>query len=286
MPSPFPGMDPYLEDPAIFPDLHDSFIANLRDALNATLPEPYYAGIASRTWVEFSHRPIGPDVNVLRPEVPGHVPEVEGGGGVATLTLQAEPITIHVPFVEEEFHEPFVEIYAQPGGERVVATVELLSLSNKTPGEHGRSLYKKKQREVLCSQVHLIEIDLLRGGTHSTAIPVEHALARAGRFDYQVCIHQFDRQEDYILYPIHLPQRLPVLPVPLLPGDPPVKVDLQALLDRSYDTGNYKRRVRYRERQPVPPLRPEQAAWAEQLLRAKGILEPLPGTQEVKTENK
>jgi hypothetical protein len=280
-------MDPYLENPAIFPDLHDSLIAYLREALNATLPAPYYAGSASRTWVEFSHRGIGPDVNVLRPEVPGHVPEEgESEGGVATLTVQVEPVVIHIPFVEEEAREPFLEIYAQPGGERVVATVEILSRSNKTPGEHGRDLYRKKQREALCSQVHLIEIDLLRGGTHTTAVPLDSALARTGRFDYHVCIHQFDRQEDYIIYPIHLQQRLPLLPVPLLPGDPPVKVDLQAVLDRCYDTGKYSRRVRYRERQPVPPLRPEQTAWAEQLLRAKSILDPLPGTPEVKTENK
>jgi hypothetical protein len=280
-------MDPFLEDPAVFPDLHDRLIYCLSEVLNGALPPPYYTGIASRIWVELIHRRIEPDVNVLRPEVPGHAPEEESGGGVATMTaVEVEPIVIHVPFTEEESHEPFVAIYAQPGGERVVATIEVLSLSNKTPGEHGRSLYRTKQRELLCSQVHLIEIDLLRGGTHTTAIPVEYALARAGRFDYQICIHQFDRQEDYTLYPIHLQQRLPVLPIPLLPGDPPVKVDLQAVLDRCYDAGSYVRRVRYRDRQPVPPLRPEQAAWAEQLLRAKGILEPLPGTPEVKTENK
>jgi hypothetical protein len=244
MPSPFPGMDPYLEDPAVFPDLHDSFVVYLSAAVNALLPPPYYSGIASRTWL------------------------------------------LRTPSYEEEIRETFLELYAQPGAEDVVASIEILSPLNKTPGDHGHDLYRKKQREALCSQVHLIEIDLLRRGTHTTAIPLALALECEGRFDYHVCTHQFDGQGDYIFYPIHLQQRLPVLPIPLLPGDPPVKVDLQAVLDRCYDTGNYRRRVRYRERQPVPPLRPEQAAWAEQLLRAKGILEPLPGTQEVKTENK
>src|SRR5438094_891369 len=70
MPSPFPGMDPYLEDPAVFPDLHDSLITYARDALNAQLPPPYYAGSAARVWVDLSHRHVGPDVGVLRPGQP------------------------------------------------------------------------------------------------------------------------------------------------------------------------------------------------------------------------
>ena len=41
MPSPFPGMDPFLEHPEVFPDLHDSLGATLRESLNARLPEPY-----------------------------------------------------------------------------------------------------------------------------------------------------------------------------------------------------------------------------------------------------
>src|SRR6266702_2254558 len=71
MPSPIPGMDPFLEDPAVFPDLHDNLIAELRNAINAKLPPPYYASSASRVWVEPSQRRLGPDVDVLRPERPG-----------------------------------------------------------------------------------------------------------------------------------------------------------------------------------------------------------------------
>ena len=56
MPSPFPGMDPWLEQPEVFPDVHDSLISYLREALNATLPAPYFANIATRVWVEISER--------------------------------------------------------------------------------------------------------------------------------------------------------------------------------------------------------------------------------------
>ena len=45
MPSPFPGIDPYLESPEIFPDFHDSFITYLRETLQASLPAPYFAAL-------------------------------------------------------------------------------------------------------------------------------------------------------------------------------------------------------------------------------------------------
>src|SRR5438105_3302089 len=66
MPSPFPGMDPFLENPAIFPDLHDSLIIYLREAINAQLQEPYFATTGERTWIAASQRYIEPDVNLLR----------------------------------------------------------------------------------------------------------------------------------------------------------------------------------------------------------------------------
>jgi hypothetical protein len=66
MPSPFPGMDPYLEHPATFPGLHSRLITNLSDALQLRLPPPYFAEINERTWVELSQREIEPDVNVLQ----------------------------------------------------------------------------------------------------------------------------------------------------------------------------------------------------------------------------
>jgi hypothetical protein len=267
MPSPFPGMDPFLEDPALFPDLHDSLIYCLREALNAQLPPPYFAAIAARVWVEASQRRIGPDVNVLREEQTGNGAATSSAGGVAVATA---PVVVHVP--QEEVREPFLEIHADPGGQRLVTTMEVLSLANKTPSSHGRQPYLGKQQEVLNSQVNLVEIDLLRGGVHSTAVPLEFARAQAGQFDYHVCGHRFDQREDYFVYPVILAQRLPAITVPLLPEDAPVRIELQPLLDRCYDTGLYRRRVPYDRPVPPPPLRPEQAAWVEQVLRGHGLL--------------
>jgi hypothetical protein len=115
----------------------------------------------------------------------------------------------------------------------------------------------------------LVEIDLLRGGEHTTAVPLDRARRKTGPFDYHVCIHHFDNLEDYFVYPVRLDERLPEIHVPLLPGDGAVSIDLQTVFDRCYDTGPYSRRVRYREMIPVPPLRPEHTEWAAGLLKEK-----------------
>lgn len=269
MPSPFPGMDPFLEAPAIFPDLHDSLITYLREQLNGKLAPPYYSGIASRVWIEMSHRHIGPDANVLRSE------SVNGGGatgsaapgvGGVAVAQATQPVVINVP--SDEIRESFLEIYHQPG-ERLVTTIEVLSLSNKSPGAFGRDLYLKKQQEILSSKVHLVEIDLLRAGIHTTAVPLERLREKAGPFDYHVCVHKFDSFEDYYAYPVPLAGKLPVVEIPLLPGDSPVTLDLQAVLDRCYDSGQYARRVRYEELHAALDLTAEQAAWVQQRLRER-----------------
>ena len=130
---------------------------------------------------------------------------------------RSEPLVVHV--THDERHEPFVEIYLGRGSERrLVTCIELLSLSNKTPGEHGRDLYLRKQGEILYGKVHLVEIDLLRGGEHTTAVP-RHRLARvAGEFEYHVSIHHFDNLEDFFVYPVRLNQPLPEIAIPLFPA--------------------------------------------------------------------
>lgn len=195
MPSPFPGMELYLENPEIFPDFHDSFITYLR--------------------------------------------------------------------------EPFVEIYIRGDeGKRLVASIELLSISNKTPGKHGRDLYRRKQKEVLGSQVHLVEIDLLRAGEHTTAVPLQSIVDGCGPFDYHTAVHAFDDIETFFVYPIHIEDRLPPIAFPLLPGDSSVTVDLQAVFDRCYDAGPYAREIRYGEDAVIPSLPNDKGAWATRVLQA------------------
>jgi hypothetical protein len=260
-------MDPFLEDPEVFPDFHDRFVIYLSEFIQAQLPEPYYAPVGQRVWIEVSHRYIEPDVNVLRPRALTHPEPRESGAVAVAAPPRTAPVVVRVP--HDERREPFVDIYLGRGqDQRLVTTIELLSLTNKSPGEHGRSLYLRKQDEILNSKVHLLEIDLLRAGEHTTAVPRADAVARAGDFDYHVCIHHWDNLEDYFVYPIRLPDSLPEIAIPLLPGDASVSLKLQAVFDRCYDAGPYRREVRYQDVEPVPPLGPEQAQWAAERLQA------------------
>jgi len=114
--------------------------------------------------------------------------------------------------------------------------------------------------------VRLVEIDLLRGGEHTRALPRWRFERKAGLFHDHVSLHCFDKSLDSVVSPIPLPARLPKLPIPLLPGDGEVMIDLQAALDRCYDTGLYSRRVEYRLDRLTPPLAPESQEWVESVL--------------------
>jgi hypothetical protein len=143
-----------------------------------------------------------------------------------------------VKVAHDEVREPYIEIYARHDeGKRLVTSIEILSIANKTPGEHGRDLYKRKQKEILASQsqVHLVEIDFLRGGEHTTAVPLDRVLTECGSFDYHVSVHGFEDSETFFVYPIRLEDRLPPIAILLLPGDPSVTLDLQSVFDRCYE---------------------------------------------------
>lgn len=261
MPSPFPGMDPYLEDPAVFPDLHDSLIVYLSEALNFVLPPPYYCAIASRSWVENFCQALEPDVFVGAPE--------QMAEGDVT-----KPVV--VPLGREEVRQTFLEIHADRGGEHMVTTLEVLSPENKGAAGSGRALYLQKQDEVMQSRVHLVEIDLLRIGLSTTLAPPDRTVRTVGHYDYHVCVHRWDRPRICSVYPVQLTGPLPVVAVPLLPDAPPVPVNLKAALDRAYDSGRYRQRARYRDPVPPPPLHPNQVIWVEQTLREAGLIEPPP----------
>ena len=73
-----------------------------------------------------------------------------------------------------------------------------------------------------------------------------------------------------LLYPIRLARRFRSIPIPLKAEDPDARLDLQAVLDAAYDRAGYDLEIDYRK-EPEPPLDAELAAWADQLLRSKGL---------------
>ncbi len=264
MPSPFPGMDPWLEGEQTFPDLHDGLTYLLKEAINAVLPQGYVATTKNRVWVDDELR-REPDVSVFGRDRNGsHVPK-EGGVAVATLTrsglLAANSTT------SDPYEEPYLEIRSTQG-KRLVTAVEVVSRSNKKPGDGGRTAYLQKQNEYRASSVNVVEIDLLRAGSHVTAFPKDQIPPGT---DYHVSILVPMAEAKCFLAPIRLADRLPAILIPLDWDIEPVSVDLQPVFDRCYDGARYGEMVRYDD-PPDPPLTEEQAAWAAGVLRAKGVL--------------
>jgi hypothetical protein len=257
-------MDPYLEHPVIFPGVHDSLVTYLREAMQARLPAPYYADITDRVWVEVAERErlIGPDVSVLHQGDDEAETAMESGG--VALATRTQPVVFRV--LQDECREPFVDIYTRiEGEERLVTTIEVLSLTNKTPGEKGQRLYLQKQEEVLDSPVSLVEIDLLRGGEPTTVgRDWWHKYGRDYDYHVSVCPSYSIKQYGY---PFRLADMLPEIAVPLLEKDGSIAVDLQEVFHRVYDTGPYRRRIRYGKDQIVPPLSAEQLTWHNDVLR-------------------
>jgi hypothetical protein len=263
MPSPFPGMDPFLEAQDLFPGLHGRLIAYMAESLQTILPEPYYAEIYERVVVEETGRRIEPDVSVYRDDrfAPSGAATVRHFAATATLPVVVPP--------GDEMTETYLEILAPSGeSERTIAVIEILSPSNKRPGSTTRAQYLRKQREILQSTAHLIEIDLLRGGDHTTAVSLSSARGHAGDFSYHVCVSRSHDRGPFEVYGIHLRDRLPTLSIPLLPQDQDVALDFQAVFDRAYDAGPYRRRLRYDERTLDPPLSPNDATWVAERIAA------------------
>jgi hypothetical protein len=152
-----------------------------------------------------------------------------------------------------------------------VTAVEIISLTNKKAGEKGRKTYQDKQQECMLAGVNLIEIDLLRRGPHVSAAPLSRLKKVAGAFDYHISAAVPASSEVFFAAAIKLTDRLPAFGIPLDPDTQPVTVDLQPLLERAYDSGRYGAEIRY-DQPPDPPLTPEQQAWAEGVLRGKGLL--------------
>jgi Protein of unknown function (DUF4058) len=256
MPTPFPGMDPYLEQASLWANVHNSLIIALRDELAPRLRPRYYVAVEERTVhmapedLSFAARP---DVAV-----------VERGPGSTTAVAVpsgSDVLTVDVPMLDD-LHETFLEIH-EIGSANVVTIVEILSPTNKIAGE-GRRQYLQKRLNVFSSLTSMVEIDLLRAGE---PMPV---YGFAGHSDYRILVSRGQRRPRAELRPFGLRQPIPAFRLPLQPGDHEPEVALTPLLHALYDRAGYDLRIDYR-RDPAPPLTADDLAWAEALLRAAGL---------------
>lgn len=256
MPSPFPGMDPFLEDPRLWPGVHARLITAACEQLQPILrPRGYFADIGERVWLTAVDRQVMPDVAVL------HKPRPAQPASSAVATLEPdEPLVLHAADVE--MRETFIEVF-DAQGHRLVTSIEFVSPANKSNTE-GRALYLKKQDELAASGVNLVEIDLLRDGPHVLRVP--RSLVDAVKpWDYLVSVWR-PPGSDYEVYPTGLRERLPRIRVPLRTDDADAMLDLQAAFGHAYETGPYPDRVDYTS-EPTPPLAACDQDWATQLIR-------------------
>jgi hypothetical protein len=228
MVSPFPGMDPYLEAPDIWPDFHEALAGEIRAELNFLLPHPDYARLE------------------VRPEA-----------GI----VGSEPL-----------RHQFVELRDASRGHRLVTLIEIVSPSNKRAGVDRRA-YLRKQREVLESDASLIEIDLLRSGERllPNADLEAYLLNLEPQPAYLVLVNRAWRRSGvemaYQLFAMSLREVLPCISVPLREGEDEVSLDLQWLFNQAYDRGPYRRGAVDYQREPEPPLEPDDTEWLAQRLR-------------------
>jgi uncharacterized protein DUF4058 len=267
MPSPFPGMDPYVEPPALWPSVHYRMPGLIADHLQPQIAPRYVAVAEERVYLEEPAQEIVPDVSVRRyPQPPGGGERIAGAASSEREALDM-PLWIEAPELVEA-REYFVEIRALPGQE-LVTVLEVLSPANKRRTGPGRARYLRKQRRLLGSEVNMVEIDLLRRGAWTVAVP-QSSLSSLEPHDYQVCVRRATRPGGFEFYPFRVTQPLPEIRVPLRPGDEDPHLDLTAVFQEAYDRSMVATRIDYAAR-PDPPLNPQDSAWADDLLRSAGL---------------
>ena len=266
MPSPFPGMDPYLESPDIWPDFHERLAAEISSELNRWLPRPYYARLEMRPEIgivgEDESARIVPDVAVVRPRGP-----TPRESSTATLDRPRADVSssVRVRIANEPLRHHFVEIRDASRGHALVTLIEIVSPANKRFGPD-RKAYEAKQQEVFQSETSLIELDLLRAGRPVAGGPVvsHTAFDLEPRPDYLVVVNrawQRGPELEYELFPVRIEEPLPCIPVPLRKEIPEVPLDLQYTLTQVYDRGPYARGAVDYGVPLDPALDPDRTGW-------------------------
>jgi Protein of unknown function (DUF4058) len=253
MPSPFPGMNPYLEQDRVWSDFHQAFCTSLRERLVPQVRPEFFVKLEEHLYIhqlttEERVRIGRADVAVARPgEASGHPP--------SSIALLEPPLEVEVPIATDVERIPYIEIVDRRD-QSVVTVIELLSPTNKRPGCDRDTFVLKRQR-LLASTAHYIEIDLLRGGPR---LPFKDP----PDCDYYVLVSRAERRPRLGMWPLKLRDRLPEIPIPVREPHPDARIDLQTVLNRVYDAAGYEDYL-YAGR-PQPRLQPDDEAWAGSIL--------------------
>ncbi len=256
MPSPFPGMDPYLEG-GLWPDLHATLIPLIREAVVAALPAGYVANIDHYVW-------LGDDEDgepVRRGKPDAFVSEEPGRRhrGSPTAVVAKPTARVQLPTPPRVRRKRYIRLL-DAEDRRVVTVIELLSPSDKLP-KRDREHYLLKRSEYLAAGANLVEIDLLRCGLR---VPMgDSDLPEA---DYYLLVSRAAEYPAADVWAFTVRDTIPVFPVPLKPRDAAIPLDLRRCLDRAYDGAGYEDQITYSD-PTTPPLRGPDAVWAEGLVK-------------------
>jgi hypothetical protein len=248
-------MDPYLEHPALWPDVHNSVLAAIRDALAPDVAPRYYVALERRTYV------LKPDdlVFIGRPDVAVVQRREEAAPRAPVASVGTAVLEVDVPMADE-VEEAFLEVRDVATG-RCVTVLELLSPVNKLTGR-GRETYLEKRTEVLRTRTSLVEVDLLRAGEPMPVVGPPVAS------DYRILVSRGSRRPRSQLYAFSLRQPIPTFALPLLKGDAEPTVDIGAVVHALYDRARFDLRLDY-TRPPVPALAESDSAWATSLVASR-----------------
>lgn len=260
MEPPFPGMDPYLEEPSLWPDVHHELITTIRNQIQSKLLPGYRAVITP--YVAFESIAVAPvrravpDVAVVERDI---LPPASGGTVAvvteAPLTLPAF-MTVPVEYARIEIRTVRDQV--------LVTAIEVLSPANKRPGLDGADAYEQKRQEIFASTAHLLEIDLLRTGRRPQ---LAHPLPDAPYFVFLSRVQQRPQLE---VWPLSLRMPIQPVPVPLRWPDADVMLDLGAAIHDAYRRARYDLEIDYREPPPPPDLPDADAVWLDAHLRERG----------------
>ena len=249
MASPFPGMDPFLENSEIWPGFHASLATNIKLTLNRRIGPKYYADVEVQSTLNGvdietgDGNPIRPDVSIFEPLDIPEAPLSSGGAAIAELA----PLVRLVSVNERQYR---VRIYLTKTSQ-LVTSIEILSPANKRPYSHGLNQYRNKRVQLLQSHVHLVELDLLRSGVRPGPEVHDDPIDA----DYIVLVNRAQLVRRSEIWPVDVDKPLPIIPIPLLPPDRDETLDLNAAIREVYTESGYDWRIDYKKPVPHPPLR-------------------------------
>jgi hypothetical protein len=186
MPSPFPGMNPYLERSNTWADFHDAYLVELRNALIRQVRPNYIVKIEEYVYLH----DVGDDAEnrerVGRPDV-GVIANRDTNIKSSSALLEG-PTAVETPPNIELDRVSYLEVRDRDN-RTLITAIELLSPSKKSNRED-RIQHQFKWRRLLASSANLVEIDLLRVGNECPGSICQHAFtaspSAAGQNDHEL----------------------------------------------------------------------------------------------------